>query len=272
MAWIESHQGLARHIKTKRLARRLKVSIPTTIGHLHLLWWWAMDNLPDGRLTALEPEDIADEMMWTGDAADLLEALKETGFVDQVENDLYIHDWHDYIGRLLERRKKETDRKREYRSKSQSCPAGQPTDETRDGGGNSTVPYLTEPKDIKSKKRVVVSSETDVVVKVIEYLNNATGKNFGTKTKETLKLINGRLREGRTFEDFKYVIDVKTEEWLYDEKMREYLNPGTLFNQSKFEKYINQKNKKAKPIVQLVQTEREDDPYLEEAYAKRMGK
>lgn len=153
MAWIESHQGLARHIKTKRLARRLKVSIPTTIGHLHLLWWWAMDNLPDGRLTALEPEDIADEMMWNGDAADLLEALKETGFVDEVENDLYIHDWHDYIGRLLERRKKETDRKREYRSKSQSCPAGQPTDETRDGGGNSTVPYLTEHKDIKINDR-----------------------------------------------------------------------------------------------------------------------
>lgn len=150
MAWIESHQGLARHIKTKRLARKLKISIPATIGHLHLLWWWAMDNLPDGRLTALEPEDIADEMMWNDDPNDLMDALEDTGFVDREGDELYIHDWHDYIGRLLERRKKETDRKREYRKKSESRPAGQPMDETRDGGGNSTVPYLTIPKDIKT--------------------------------------------------------------------------------------------------------------------------
>jgi hypothetical protein len=102
-----------------------------------------MDNLPDGKLSSLEPEDIADEMMWDGDAAELLNALNETGFVDEVDGDLFIHDWHDYIGRLLERRKKETERKRNYRRKSQECPTGQDEDDTRDGGGNSTVPYRT---------------------------------------------------------------------------------------------------------------------------------
>ncbi|WP_178382337.1 hypothetical protein [Paenibacillus sp. P3E] len=120
----------------------MKIDIPATIGHLHLLWWWAMDNLPDGNLSVLEPEDIADEMMWSGDAAELLQALHETGFVDEVNGELFIHDWHDYIGRLLERRRKETERKREYRRKSQECPTGQDADDTRDGGGNSTVPYL----------------------------------------------------------------------------------------------------------------------------------
>lgn len=150
MAWIESHQGLARHIKTKRLARKLGISVPSTIGHLHLLWWWALDNLPDGNISSMEPEDIADEMMWNEDAVSLISALKEVGFLDDIEGELFIHDWHDYIGKLLEKRKKETDRKREYRAKT-----GQPKDEEgmshgtglghvdevpKDGGRNSTVP------------------------------------------------------------------------------------------------------------------------------------
>jgi hypothetical protein len=153
MAWIESHQSLARHIKTKRLSRKLGASVPAVIGHLHLLWWWALDNLPDGNISLMEPEDIADEMMWEGEAGQLIQALTDVGFLDHTENGLIIHDWHDYIGRLLEKRKKETERKREYRRRTERSPkdgdrnpdrrpAGQDEDETRDGGRNSTVPYL----------------------------------------------------------------------------------------------------------------------------------
>lgn len=115
MAWLESHQGLARHIKTKRLSRRLNVSVPAIIGHLHLLWWWAMDNLPDGCLSLLEPEDIADEMMWEGDAKELLSALIEVGFIDEINDQLFIHDWHDYIGKLLQSREKKSSRTSEMR-------------------------------------------------------------------------------------------------------------------------------------------------------------
>src|SRR5687767_5633894 len=50
MAWIESHQEIARHPKTRKLARLLGGSVPTAIGHLHLLWWWAVDYAEDGWL------------------------------------------------------------------------------------------------------------------------------------------------------------------------------------------------------------------------------
>ena len=43
MAWIESHQELWRHPKTKKLARLLGVSVPTVVGHLHGIWYWALD-------------------------------------------------------------------------------------------------------------------------------------------------------------------------------------------------------------------------------------
>ncbi|MGG3452528.1 hypothetical protein [Paenibacillus rhizolycopersici] len=139
MAWLESHQGLARHIKTKRLARKLNITVPEVIGHLHLLWWWAMDNLPDGCLSLLEPEDIADEMMWTGDAQQLIEALIEVKFIDVIDGRLFIHDWYDYIGRLVDKRKSDAERKR----KSRKTSAGHPQDDPEDGAGNSTVPNST---------------------------------------------------------------------------------------------------------------------------------
>jgi hypothetical protein len=113
MAWIESHQELARHPKTKRLSRLAEISLPTAIGHLHLLWWWAIDYAQDGDLSKYEAGDIADAMNWSGDAKVIVEALVNSGFLDR-ESDagLSIHDWHDYAGRLMEQRKAQADYKR----------------------------------------------------------------------------------------------------------------------------------------------------------------
>lgn len=142
MAWIESHQELGRHPKTKRLARRLGVSVPQAIGHLHCLWWWALDFAEDGDLTRTEPEDIADAAMWDGDPAALVTALVEAGFCDTGEDGmLRLHDWDDYAGRLVERRKKERERARARRASAQRTPDGRAT-----ACGTvqySTVPYST---------------------------------------------------------------------------------------------------------------------------------
>jgi hypothetical protein len=60
MAWLESHQDLRDHPKTARLRRRLGVSLPAAIGHLHLLWWWALTYADDGDLSGYDPDVIAD--------------------------------------------------------------------------------------------------------------------------------------------------------------------------------------------------------------------
>src|SRR3954463_10759668 len=101
MAWIESHQELAQHPKTRRLVRTLGVGLPTAIGHLHMLWWWAMDYAAEGDLSAYSDEDIADAVSWAGDASTFVTALRAAGFLNA---DRTIHDWHTYVGRLLEKR------------------------------------------------------------------------------------------------------------------------------------------------------------------------
>lgn len=98
----------------------------------------------------------------------------------------------------------------------------------------------TKEKKVKEKKR---NKDNNVYVEILSYLNEKAGKNFSHKSEANKKLINGRMNEGRTVDDFKRVIDVKCEEWLQDDRMSQYLRPATLFSQKNFENYVNQKSK-----------------------------
>ena len=75
---------------------------------------------------------------------------------------------------------------------------------------------------------------------IIEYLNNKVNKKFSYKSESNRKLIKARFNEGYKLEDFIKVIDIKSNEWINDEKMKSYLQPSTLFRGSNFDKYLNQ--------------------------------
>ena len=73
---------------------------------------------------------------------------------------------------------------------------------------------------------------------ILSFLNEKTGRHF-KDSKETERLINGRINEGYTVEDFKKVISKKCEEWKDDAKMSAFLRPSTLFAPSHFDEYLN---------------------------------
>ena len=68
-------------------------------------------------------------------------------------------------------------------------------------------------------------------------------QNYKPSSRKTRKLIKARWNEGFRYDDFKKVIDIKTEEWLNDPRMSMFLRPETLFG-TKFESYMNQKSAK----------------------------
>ena len=107
MAWIESHQSLRYHPKTKRLARELKLNLPMAIGYLHMFWWWALDYAQDGNLEGYSDADIEDAVDWDRRKPnEFYQALVTAGFVD---SDRTIHDWRDYAGKLIALRDKRTE-------------------------------------------------------------------------------------------------------------------------------------------------------------------
>lgn len=118
MAWIESHQELKNHPKVRRLARALRVSVPTVIGHLHCFWWWCVDYAEDGDLTAFGDEDLSDAAMWEGDPQAFVSAMEAARWLDRSPDGerLTVHDWQDWAGRLIGMREKAKERVRKWRT------------------------------------------------------------------------------------------------------------------------------------------------------------
>ncbi len=87
----------------------------------------------------------------------------------------------------------------------------------------------------KSKKR----KAPPPYKKIIDYLNEKTGKSFKHDSKATRDKIRARFNEDFTLEDFYTVIDKKVAQWLTDDKANAWLRPKTLFG-TNFESYLNE--------------------------------
>lgn len=154
MAWIESHQELREHPKTKRLCRLLALPRPMVVGYLHFLWWWAYDYAPEGDLSAFTDEDIADAVDWDGDPSAFVQALVQAGFVDEGR---LIHDWGEFAQKWIERRRADRERKRSAAQKTANSKRDPEVQTTSDGdppeihsrsgvtGPDLTVPDRTGP-------------------------------------------------------------------------------------------------------------------------------
>lgn len=100
-----------------------------------------MDFAQDGSLDGFDAEEVAQAVLWDGSPELLWSSLISARFVDTDEDGrASIHDWADYAGRLIEKRRADAERKRMSR--------GRPADVTRPSGvtvPNRTVPDLTKP-------------------------------------------------------------------------------------------------------------------------------
>lgn len=182
--WIESHQDLRSNPKTRRAARQLGTTVPALMGHLHCLWHWALDHAEDGDVAPFDAEDLADAAGWEGEAEAFVTALidcgpgEKAGFLepDGVIGDpehgkrspLALHDWWEYAGKLIAKRRRDAARKARGRAKDVPPPPEEPpedvhgTSDGQDADGsadirvtahvpNPTEPNPTEPTEPKGE-------------------------------------------------------------------------------------------------------------------------
>lgn len=97
-------------------------------------------------------------------------------------------------------------------------------------------------KYVEKEKKVKNEKNKDIYSPVVNYLNEKAGTNFKASSKATQRLIDARLNEKFSEDDFKKVIDNKVNDWSSKPDMIQYLRPTTLFG-TKFEGYLNQKPK-----------------------------
>lgn len=82
-------------------------------------------------------------------------------------------------------------------------------------------------------------NDNDIYISIVEYLNEKSGRNFKPSIAKTKSVINARIKEGFTLDDFKIVIDKKCADWM-GKDYEKYIRPQTLFG-TKFEAYLNER-------------------------------
>lgn len=165
MAWIEVHQALRDHRKILDLSEALDLPEPYIVGHLVYLWLWAVDNAPDGVLPSSR-RIIEKAAAWQGQQGRLVDALITCGLLDD-NGVLSIHDWDDYVGKLIDQRQSNAARQRAHRERE------------------------------KAKKNTVTDSNTFITV-TSPSRNGATVPNSTQPNRtEPLSLTHARAREDR---------------------------------------------------------------------------
>jgi len=163
VAYIESHQTLLGHPKTRKAARLLGIKRVHLVGHLHALWWWSLDYADDGDLSRYESDVIADACEWEDDPDTFIDALVSAGFLSTDDDGaLHVHDWMDYAGRLVQRRKANAQRMRDARAANVQNTCETHADTCEAIQDNQTVTDQTQPNTTKPDRdiappRVIVS-------------------------------------------------------------------------------------------------------------------
>ena len=93
--------------------------------------------------------------------------------------------------------------------------------------------YKEDKEDKENNKKNIYTVE---IGDIVAYLNKKAGTNYAFNEKNTIELINARMKEGYTVADFEKMIDNKCADWLGTEWAK-YLRPSTLFGE-KFESYL----------------------------------
>lgn len=103
-----------------------------------------------------------------------------------------------------------------------------------------TLPTQKSEQNINLLKDPSIKNIYTACEEVINFLNLKANTKYKSNSKSTIGLISARLNDGFTVDDMKVVINNKYAEWQGTE-YEKYLRPSTLFRQSKFEEYLNQK-------------------------------
>jgi uncharacterized phage protein (TIGR02220 family) len=253
------------HPKTVKLERRLGLE---AVKSLQILWLWAAVNRPDGVLSGMDTEDVEIAAKWAGDDGVFAAALLALRWMSEEAGTYVLYAWkernawaaqsdsrsdkarlsrmaktHPQIYQSLIERGVKGVSKDDYESlttkqrtvnDSLTNVQGEPNASLTPAPAPAPSPAPThkEGGEAPPYNKATGDRITEQAGEVLDYLNAKTGKRF-----KTLGLIPARLRDGRTVDECKRVIDIKVADRKFD---RKYLDHTTPFRPDNFDKYLNQ--------------------------------
>ena len=165
-----------------------------------------------------------------------LKTFEMYGMIETINNTIVIPNWskHQTLDQLEERKEYMKEYMQRYREKQKALSEGKVNSKV-----NSKVNVNSLDKEEDKEEDKEIDIYINIYSSIIDYLNLKANTKYRSSSNKTKTLIKTRINEGYSEEDFKKVIDNKTDEWLNTD-MEKYLRPETLFG-PKFESYLNQK-------------------------------
>ncbi|MCI5684263.1 MAG: phage replisome organizer N-terminal domain-containing protein [Enterococcus gallinarum] len=242
ISWIKLSTGLPDNKKIKRI-RKLPEGDKVILFWVFLLARAGESNQSGGIfLTDTMPyqeEDLAADFDFNIEFVQFaLITLEKYSMITRYQDILFIKNWEEYqsIEGLEKVREQNRIRQARYKEKQRQLTLGNVTANVS-GNAEVTESNATDIDKELDKERDI-DTEKIPYSDIIKYLNEATSKSFKV-TQKWKDLIKARWNEGQRLDDFKKVIDVKTNQWLNNQEMNKYLRPATLFG-NKFDDYLNE--------------------------------
>lgn len=169
MAWITVDQKLIGG-KLRDFAKRSMISQNEAIGILIRLWLWGLNNAEeDGHILAAGYEDI-EEALRPGFNEDerckipsIVTDLIESGWIDEEDDSLYLHDWVDWRGFYTayeDKKAKHAERMRNYRAEKAKNAKKMLAEEEENPEPTEPTPESEKPtKATRQKKEYAVAFE-----------------------------------------------------------------------------------------------------------------
>lgn len=169
-----------------------------------------------------------------------LKNLQKTGEIKKIstnKNTLIIVTKYDYYQSSINDNNKQKTNEQQANNKQKT------NEEQTNNKQTTTNKNVKNIKNDKNNNLYCPSGEeqkiNEIIYYVVQVLNIETEKEFSPSTELTRKLIQDRLNDGYTLEDFKCVIEKKCDAWKSDPVMKSYLKPSILFGK-KFDEYLNE--------------------------------
>lgn len=177
-----------------------------------------------------------------------LSSFENLGMIIIVNDTITIPNWskHQSLDQLENKKQYMREYMSKYRKEQEDLAKGKSIVKSKTNcKTNSKANSKTNVNSLEGEVEKEGDIDKDIYRAVVQYLNEKADKSYKYSSKSTERLINARLNEDFSLDDFKKVIDNKVDSWKDDVKMNTYLRPTTLFG-TKFESYLNEKTNENK--------------------------
>ena len=121
MSWIKAHRSIATNRKILRAAETLNLSVPAVMGHMILIWLWAIENAPNGEIDA-SAELIARIAQVPKYGRGFVGVLVQAGLLTEIgENRFGVVNYDEHIQPIISASKKHRVAQAEYERKQRSA-------------------------------------------------------------------------------------------------------------------------------------------------------